>query len=224
MTADCCVVEMRAPASLARTTRIRYPPLPVPSTERRLTRMPSLILIRHSAPDIDPATPSSEWRLTPGGRDLSRSLARRIGGFEPATIVTSVEKKARETGEIIAGELGIPCQVRQGLHENDRQDLEIVDEDAYRALVARVFSQPDRVVMGHETAAMASVRFHSAVVDALDEAPDQTIAVVAHGVVMTLFVTRYNPIYSFEFWSGLGLPSAVVLDRNSFRLDRIIGV
>lgn len=63
--------------------------------------MPFLILIRHAAPDIDPEVPSSERRLTPAGRDLSRSLARLIQGFEIAAIVMSVETKARETGEII---------------------------------------------------------------------------------------------------------------------------
>ncbi len=223
MTADCCVVEVRAPETLARTTRIRYPPLPVPSIERRLTPMPSLILIRHSAPDIDPATPSCEWRLTPGGRELSRSLARRIGGFEPATIVTSVEPKARETGKIIADELGIPLQVREGLQENDRYGLAVVGEERYRELFAEFLAAPETNVVGRETASMASQRFHRAVVEALDDFPGQTIAVVAHGMVISLFVTRFNAIETFEFWSGLGMPAAVILDRDGYRLVRIIG-
>jgi broad specificity phosphatase PhoE len=86
--------------------------------------MPFLILIRHSVPDIDPKVPPSLWPLTPEGRDLSRALARRIRQLAPEFIVTSVEPKARETGKIIADELGIPCRVRQGLQENDRQDLD----------------------------------------------------------------------------------------------------
>jgi broad specificity phosphatase PhoE len=60
--------------------------------------------------------------------------------------------------------------------------------------------------------------------DVLDEAPDRTIAAVAHGVVISLFVSRFNSIDTFEFWPSLGLPVAVVLDRDSFRLVRIIGV
>jgi broad specificity phosphatase PhoE len=186
--------------------------------------MPFLVFIRHAAPDIDPEVPSKRWRLSRAGRASSRSLANRLKDFEIATIVTSVESKAKETGEIIADELGILCLVRQGLQENDRQGVEIVDEDAYRALIAKVFAQPDRTVMGRETAHMASDRFHRAILDALGEAPGETIAVVAHGVVMSLFVSRFNSIDTFGFWSGLGLPSAVVLDRNSFRLDRIIDV
>jgi broad specificity phosphatase PhoE len=184
--------------------------------------VPFLILIRHSVPDIDPATPSCEWRLTPEGRDLSRSLARRIGGFQPAAIVTSVEPKARETGEIIAAELGIPCQVRQGLQENDRQGVEVADEGTYRALIADVFAQPDRIVMGRETGEEASDRFHGAVTSVLDGFPDQTIAVVAHGVVMSFFVSRFNPIDIFEFWNRLTLPTAVMLNRDGFRLEGVI--
>jgi len=186
--------------------------------------MPSLILIRHSTPDIEPAMPSCEWRLTPGGRDLSRSLARRIGGFEPATVVTSVEPKARETGKIIADELGISSLVREGLQENDRHGLAVVGEERYRELFAKFFAAPETNVVGRETSAMASQRFHRAVVEVLDDFPGQTIALVAHGVVISLFVSRFNPVDAFEFWSGLGMPAAVVLDRDVYRLDRVIGV
>lgn len=186
--------------------------------------MPFMILIRHAAPDIDPEVPSTRWRLSPAGRATSRLLADRLRDFEIATIVTSVESKAKETGEIIADELGVPCQVRQDLQENDRRGLEVVDEDAYQMLIAQVFAQPELAVTGGESGQEASNRFHRAVVDALDESPGETIAVVAHGVVMSLFVSRFNSIDTFEFWSSLGLPVAVVLDRDGFELQQIIDV
>ena len=151
-------------------------------------------------------------------------MANRLEDFEIATIVTSVESKAKETGEIIAGELGVACRVREGLQENDRQGLPISDENTYRALIAEMFAQPDRTVIGRETAHMASDRFHWAILDALDDAPGETLAVVAHGVVMSLFVSRFNAIDTFELWSSLGLPAAVVLDKDGFELQRIIGV
>ncbi len=186
--------------------------------------MPFLILVRHSAPDIDPARPSREWRLTPSGRDLARGLAGRVAELDPAIVMTSVERKARETGEIMAGELGVPCRARPGLQENDRRALEFVGEQRYRALFAEFFAAPDRLIVGRETAAAASDRFHTAVLDTVADFPDQSVALVAHGVVISLFVSRFNPIDTFEFWSGLGLPAAVILDRDGYRLDRVIGV
>jgi broad specificity phosphatase PhoE len=51
------------------------------------------------------------------------------------------------------------------------------------------------------------------------------VAVVTHGTVMTLFVTRAAGLEAFPFWKRLGLPAFVVLSWPGFGLlDVVEGV
>ena len=49
------------------------------STEER---MPVLVLVRHSLPEIDPAVSSREWRLSEEGRVRSRILAENLVKYD----------------------------------------------------------------------------------------------------------------------------------------------
>jgi broad specificity phosphatase PhoE len=48
--------------------------------------------------------------------------------------------------------------------------------------------------------------------------PDKTIAIVAHGTVISLFVSRITGISDLLLWNELGLPSFVVIDMESHTL------
>ena len=71
------------------------------------------------------------------------------------------------------------------------------------------------LVFGNETAEQASQRFQSAIDSILKKFPDQTTIVVAHGTVISLYVSHFNKISILSFWQELGLPSFVVLDVES---------
>ncbi len=45
--------------------------------------MPRLILVKHSLPEIVPALPANEWRLSEGGRPRCRVLAERLAAYSP---------------------------------------------------------------------------------------------------------------------------------------------
>jgi broad specificity phosphatase PhoE len=49
----------------------------------------------------------------------------------------------------------------------------------------------------------------------LDCHPNETVVIVAHGTVISLFVSRLIGISDFLLWNELGLPSFVVIDTES---------
>jgi broad specificity phosphatase PhoE len=77
-------------------------------------------------------------------------------------------------------------------------------------------------VWGNETAEQAGERFSGALHEILERYPDENVAVVAHGTVITLFVARHAAVEPFVFWKRLGLPSFCVLTLLPFRLEHTV--
>jgi broad specificity phosphatase PhoE len=59
--------------------------------------MPKLILIKHAKPVVTPDLPPEEWSLGDEGRAQAAALAARLKTYAPAVVVSSEERKARET-------------------------------------------------------------------------------------------------------------------------------
>lgn len=180
----------------------------------------NLLLIRHSAVRRSPETPSREWPLSDDGRSRARQLAQQLIPYNLTRIVTSEEPKARETGQIMANELGIPWQSAPHLQEHDRQGAPFfTSREAFETAVARFFHNPDQVVFGRETANQAFERFDTAVHHLLTSYPDDTLAIVSHGTVLTLFLAHYNPLDPVPFWQNLDLPDFFVVSLPDMRLQ-----
>jgi len=160
--------------------------------------------------------------LSEAGRRRCGPLADRLEGYAPDVIVTSDEPKAVQTGRIVASELGKPLKTAQGLHEHDRSNVAFESTEWFEAAVARFFAEPGRLVFGNETADQAYSRFSEAVARVLEEHPEQNVAIVAHGTVMSLFVARTAGLEPFPFWKRLGLPAFVVLSRPEFNLVELV--
>ncbi len=172
-----------------------------------------LILVRHSAVEIDKYRPSKEWRLSENGRSLAQHLAPRIANYNPTRIIASVEPKASETGQIIADALGIPWQTAPNLHEHERSKAPYFErKEDFLTAVSHFFAQPDELVFGDETANQARVRFDTAVRRLLTNHPTDTLAIVAHGTILTLFVAHYNKFPPFPFWKRIKLPDFFVVN------------
>ncbi len=173
--------------------------------------MRTLILVKHAMPALEPGVPSREWRLSDVGRALCIPLAERLVAYDPVAIAASAEPKATETARIVADRLGVPLSVVAGLHENDRTGLGWLGAAALEATIARFFAEPDRRIMGAETADEAHARFAAAVVGLCDRHPTGNIVIVAHGTVITLLVSRLAGMEPFLLWKRLGLPSFVAV-------------
>lgn len=180
------------------------------------------MLIKHAMPVLDASRPAREWRLGAEGQAQSRQLAERLRAFAPLRLVASREPKARETGQILAGELDVSIDWVEGLQELDRPVLPIVT-DAERAQMNRaIFADPNRRALGTESASMALDRFSVTVRAQLALTKNQALAIVTHGTVISLFVGAHNDIDAFELWQRLSCPSIVILEAASFALVQVI--
>ena len=173
--------------------------------------MAALILIKHSLPAIIPSLPANQWQLSVTGRAHCLPLAAAVARYAPELLFASAEPKASATAALLANCLEMNYQVAAGLHEHDRSSTPWLNEPAFAAHVASFFAQPSTLVLGAETADQAHHRFAGAVDDLVAAQPDRTIAVVAHGTVISLYVARAAGVEPFPLWQRLGLPSFVVL-------------
>jgi len=183
-----------------------------------LDRQSRLVLVKHSLPEMQIQTESRFWKLSEEGRKRCAPLADKLRRFDLARIVSSNEPKAVETAELVASQLTRTHLVRPDLQENDRTGLGFVSQEAYQETFRRFFAEPDRVVVGAETAEEARARFTAAVEGVLEEFPDETLAIVTHGTVISLLVSEPTPEDRFRLWRRLGLPSYVVVSRPTLEI------
>jgi broad specificity phosphatase PhoE len=137
-------------------------------------------------------------------------------------IVTSREHKASTTGALVAAQLALPAIVADGLHEHQREHVGWLSNPAFEQAVVAFFTRPDDLVFGEETAGQAGARFDAAVRDVLAAHPGQTVAIVSHGTVMTLFVAQHADVAPLPFWKRLGMPAIVVLSLPDLGLLEVI--
>jgi len=167
----------------------------------------SLTLVRHSLTKLDLDLPPQMWKLTDEGRDRCNPLADRLATLKLGVIITSKEPKARETGEIVAQRLHLTCNTAKDLHEHRREGGRILSQTEFSAQIAALFAHPEQLIFGLETAAQALTRFTEAVHSAMADYPNQNVAIVSHGTVMSLFYGALTGMDAYLFWRGLGLPS-----------------
>jgi broad specificity phosphatase PhoE len=180
--------------------------------------MKYLILVKHSMPEIIENIPGREWKLSDQGKTLAQGLAERLRSYQPDVIISSIEPKAVETAEIIAQALGLTTQIVADLHEHERSKTTFLPGGVFQLAIQEFFDKPDQLVFGDETANQAHQRFSNTVYSIVGKFINQTIVIIAHGTVISLFVSRLTGTSGFSLWSELGLPSLVVLDMQSNRI------
>ena len=151
----------------------------------------------------------------------SRILGEEMGGYELDLVVSSTEPKAVETAEIAAGVMNIPVEIVEGLHEHERCNVGFLEKERFERSVERFFSRPADPVFGEETVDQAHDRFSKAVNGLSDRFRHKNFAVVTHGTVLSLFVSRISELEPFALWKRLGLPSWVALSHPDFRVVEI---
>jgi broad specificity phosphatase PhoE len=174
-----------------------------------------LILVKHSVPEIEQDQPANTWRLSNEGQRRAQRLAEELLSFEPEIVLSSDEPKSVETAEILSHRLQLDMHTLPGLHEHDRSNVPFLSHDAFQASMRDFFQRPDALVFGRETADQAHNRFYRAVHSILTEYRNNTVIIVAHGTVISLFVARLTGTSDLELWNRLGLPSFVVMDLGS---------
>ncbi|MEZ0263849.1 MAG: histidine phosphatase family protein [Phycisphaerae bacterium] len=177
--------------------------------------MRKLILIKHARPVVEAGVPSDQWRLGQDGRSSCGPVAERLRTLAPAAIYTSTEPKAKETAELIGSAIRVPVREADDLHEHDRSNEPHMDTREFISLMAVLFKEPSRRVLGLETGDDAYARFASAI-DRILEADRNDVAVVTHGTVIALFAQRRLRKDGFAVWRAMGQPSTLVIDADKW--------
>lgn len=154
--------------------------------------MTVIYYLSHPEVTIDPAVPVPGWGLSATGR--ARVLAVRESAWLRACrrIVTSAERKAVETAELIAAASGADIAVRPAMHENDRSATGFLVPAEFEQLANEFFARPDDSVRGWERASDAQARI-TAELDAVLRDHDRStpLLLVGHGGVGTLLYCRH---------------------------------
>ena len=177
-----------------------------------------LILVKHSVPQLEPEHPAHTWKLSEEGRLRAHRLAEQLEDYKPEVMVSSDEPKAKETAEILGVHLRLQVQTLPTLREHDRSHVPFLSHDVFQSSVREFFQKPEELVFGGETADQAHARFYQAVHSILNEHRDKSVVIVAHGTVISLFVSRITGSSALELWTRLGLPSFVAMDLHSSTL------
>jgi broad specificity phosphatase PhoE len=185
--------------------------------------MKTLILIKHSTSNANADQPPSMWALTPNGERRAHALADHLAPYNPDHLAASHMPKAQQTAAVLSAHFGLNVQTVPALAEHARErNAPFFDDVAdFKAAVHRVITHPDELAYGTETGNAARARFAGGIADIV--VGGDTVAVVAHGTVITLFVAAHNPnVDAVALWEQLALPSFVVLD-SSYRVQQVVG-
>ena len=145
------------------------------------------LYITHPQVQIDPDIPVPEWGLSEVGRSRALRASQQPWCATLQRIVSSAERKAIETAEILAGVSGIAVEIVADLHENDRSATGFLPPPEFEKAADWFFAHPAESFRGWERAADAQARIVSAVTRVLDDHDSAIpIAFVGHGGVGTL--------------------------------------
>ncbi len=173
--------------------------------------MALLYLIHHARAQMM-GDAAARWPLSEQGRREAGVLARQDFWREVKLICSSPEPKALQTAEPAARRWGIPLETVRCLHELRRPRL-VPD---YETVIAHIFAEPEVSIAGLEPAARAAERFTRCLENLVEAHPEPTLAVVSHGLVITLFLARLeNRWPTVAEWRAVPFTGLAVIDTTS---------
>lgn len=145
------------------------------------------LYITHPQVQIDPDIPVPDWGLSPVGRARAEACARHHWVKRLTRVVSSGERKAIETAEILAAAAGIEIEIQTAMHENDRSATGFLAPPDFETAADWFFAHPHASYHGWERAIDAQARIVGAVNEVLaTHDASKPIAFVGHGGVGTL--------------------------------------
>lgn len=187
--------------------------------------MGKLIMVRHGESEGNRDrrfTISPEVPLTDLGRQQAREAARRIAKrFNPHLVISSPYRRARQTSDIIAAELGLPIEIVHDLHERDLGVLKGQSYDLLRDLAGQDSGyDPKRGWLWRPENGESYEDVRKRVIVAIEETrrryPDHELIVVSHGGVMLSMWAHLT-----GSWEGAHMPQncgIVLIEHEPDRL------
>jgi broad specificity phosphatase PhoE len=176
--------------------------------------MPSFFLT-HAEVVVDPAAPIESWHLSDTGR--ARAAAAHRHAWRPGTarIVSSEERKALETADLLARTVGLATTVDPLLGEIDRSATGYLPPSEFEPVVDAFFARPAESVRGWERAVDAQARIVDAVRGHTADGADVTI--VSHGAVGALLLADLTGAAISRNLDQPGMGSVFTFDPRAWR-------
>jgi len=145
------------------------------------------LYITHPQVQIDPSVLVPDWGLSAVGRARAETCARQPWVQRLTRIISSGERKAIETAEILAAAAGLRIEIDPSTNENDRSATGFLQPSDFEKAADWFFAHPEESYRGWERATDAQARIVGAV-DAILATHDanKPIAFIGHGGVGTL--------------------------------------
>jgi broad specificity phosphatase PhoE len=179
-----------------------------------------LFLVRHSQSEIVPDLPANQWGLSEEGQRRCQALAIRLSSYRPTQFFSSPEPKALKTARLISASL--PITILRNLREHERHHVPFTTPKQFEESVCELFTKPNTLVFGNETANEAFSRFSETISHVLRKHPADRNVFVAHGTVISLFISNYTGVDPISFWRNLAMPSLIVVDGPGLNSVEVI--
>jgi probable phosphoglycerate mutase len=155
----------------------------------------TLLIARHgeAGPEADGWPSDDGSALTDDGRAQVRLLVAQVRQRRIAEVVSSTMRRAVQSAELAAPELGVRCTVTDGLQEfpmGDPDGAGPQDPRAHRVLDAWVRGDLSAAMPGMEDGHAVVRRFRQALETIADSHRGETVLVFSHGGVMSLAIPR----------------------------------
>jgi broad specificity phosphatase PhoE len=147
--------------------------------------------LTHPQVRIDPSTPVPKWGLSDVGGARTHAICQARWLRSTTSIVSSGERKAIETAEILAKACNVTIEVRHAMHENDRTATGFLNPPEFEATADQFFAKPLESVRGWERAIDAQQRIVREIDAVLALWTSGGILFVGHGAVGTLLYCHY---------------------------------
>lgn len=172
--------------------------------------MATLTLITHAHTQVDPATDAVTWRLSAAGEAQAAALADQPFWATVDRILVSSEAKTRLTIAPLLAERSLPVTADARFDEAARPGW----CDDYAARVAAFFADPTRSAGGWERAEAALARFLAGIAAHVPAAGGEHVALVAHGLVLSLYRAYLLGLATapFDDWRRLEFAAVAQVD------------
>jgi len=185
--------------------------------------MTRVVLVRHTNSVPDAGVTADLWDVTGTGRQRAAMLVPAMRDLGVDLVVTSPERKAVITGDILAQGLGTRRIEMPDLSEQSWSRVPfLAAQEDFVATVRDHFARPDEMVFGEESSRAAGERFDRVVQEVLAlPGPPRIPAFVSHGRIMSAWIALLIGEDAFTFWQDLRMPDAFRVDVEQRTWERV---
>lgn len=180
-----------------------------------LPRTTRLLVARHgeAAYESDLLSDAGGW-LTPLGREQARGLAASLADEQVTRVWTSDMARAVQTGEVVAGPLGVDVVVRTGLREfgvGDAAGTTGVPDPFAATFASWLDGDLAARIPGGESGEDVVARYRTVLEEIADAHRGETVLVVSHGGVMCLALSVLAANLAVSHSRDLPMPNCGVV-------------